>query len=307
MLLIQPLSTINKHRASAIHVPIFFIFIVGNTGGLLTPVGDPPLLLGYLHGVDFFWTLSLWPHWLITNGLILAVFFVWDMLVRRSDDRLPTSPPSPPKDQQVKNDPPQPIRLAGLVNLPLLVGILATIVLQVPRPWNTSIMALLTWLSWTYTPQELRRANRFGWEAILEVGILFLGIFITMVPALHLLETHGRDLGLKKPWHFFWSAGGLSAFLDNVPTYLTFATVAGGSQRLRQVMVEEPLILQAISCGAVFLGALTYVGNAPNFMIKAIAENAGYRMPSFFAYLLRASLVLLPIYAAVSCLFFLKS
>jgi Na+/H+ antiporter NhaD/arsenite permease-like protein len=324
MLLIRPMLRINKGRKFSAHVPVFFIFMVSNTGGLLLPVGDPPLLLGFLHGVDFFWTLSLWPHWLVANGLILTVFFIWDVVIRRYEPRIsPGNLAGKPA-----NTDPQPIRIDGLINLLFLAGILATIVLQsealagpftawarqyVPffpnvhlgRPWNIIVMVLLAGLSWICTPKQLRRDNDFTWEAMIEVAVLFLGIFVTMAPALDLLEVHGQELGLTQPWQFFWLTGLLSGFLDNAPTYLTFATVAAGPRGLHGVMLHEPHILQAISCGAVFMGALSYVGNAPNFMVKTIAESAGYCMPTFFGYFLRAGMVLLPIYVAVTLLFFL--
>lgn len=300
MLLIRPLLRINRTRTHHVHVPVFYIFAVSNTGGLLTPLGDPPLLMGFVRGVDFFWTLSSWPIWLTVNGLILAVFFVWDWRIDRRTELGRAEPREGPDFHP--GDKNGGIRLAGAWNFALMAGIMGAIIAQssfLPRPWSSLAMIVLAVLSLTLTPQELRRENHFSWEAILEVAVLFVGIFITMIAPLSILEVHGREFGISEPWQYFWLTGGLSAVLDNAPTYLTFATIAAGSTKLHGLMIEQPLILSAISCGAVFMGAMTYIGNAPNFMVKAMADHAGCKMPSFFGYVGYSGMVLLPIFAVV--------
>jgi Na+/H+ antiporter NhaD/arsenite permease-like protein len=303
VLLIRPLLRINKERQHSRHVPVFFIFTVSNLGGLLTPLGDPPLFLGFLHNVPFFWTLKLWPEWLLVNGSVLTVFFIWDTLALRRE--LTTQSPIPAA-----------LNLQGWVNLPLLGGIIVGVLLQGvwPAPWGEigggCIMAVMAGLSLWLTPASLRRANAFTWDPILEVAILFVGIFVTMVPALAILEANHDAFGLTEPWQFFWLTGILSAFLDNAPTYLTFATMAAGSPDFLHLVnntaagLDGVHVLQAISCGAVFMGALTYIGNGPNFMVKAIADQAGYKMPSFFGYMGWACAVLLPVLCLISVVFF---
>jgi Na+/H+ antiporter NhaD/arsenite permease-like protein len=307
VLLIRPLLRINKHRRHKRHLPIFFIFIVSNLGGLLTPLGDPPLFLGFLNGVPFFWTMSLWRQWLCANGLVLAIFLVWETLAYRGEEPVRADPIRPP----------EPLAVRGLFNGLLLLGVIAGVLVQgwLAEPWGhvlgCLLMAAMAGLSLWLTPQALRVANAFTWEPILEVAILFLGIFITMVPALAVVAAHKQSLDLTEPWQFFWLTGVLSAFLDNAPTYVSFATMATGSSDYlllvhNQVpgLADGPLVLAAISCGAVFMGALTYIGNGPNFMVKAIADQAGYRMPSFLGYLAYSCPVLLPVLLVITLLFF---
>lgn len=303
VLLIRPLLRINAGRTRAGHLPIFFIFIVSNTGGLLTPLGDPPLFLGFLKGVDFFWTLSLWREWLFVNSVLLVLFFVWD--------RVAFSKEPPEAVQGVR--PHEPVRARGLwPNLPLLLGVVAAVLLQSPafgplalhKPWGEAVMVLMLALSLWLTPRPVREANKFGWGAITEVAVLFIGIFVTMVPALALLETRGPRFGLSEPWQYFWLTGGLSMFLDNAPTYRSFATLAAGDDDLRALAAAKPLLLKAISCGAVFMGANTYIGNGPNFMVKAIAEEMRYKMPTFLGYKAYSAIILLPIFAIVTWVFF---
>jgi Na+/H+ antiporter NhaD/arsenite permease-like protein len=305
MVLIRPYLRINRGRRKVAHLPVFFIFVVSNLGGLLTPLGDPPLFLGYLRGVDFFWTLRLWPEWLAANGIVLAVFCVWDGLALRGEsERYGSHQPVPGK-----------VSLRGLVNVLLLAGIVAGVLARgaaehvadelgcpvtlAEMVLGAGPMLLMALLSWALTPAEVRAANGFSWGPIVEVAVLFIGIFVTMVPALSLLERQGPQLGLTEPWQFFWLTGSLSAFLDNAPTYLTFATLAAGQPDVGVLMTREPMILAAISCGAVFMGAMTYIGNGPNFMVKAIAEESGYPTPSFFGYLGYSCLVLLPTFFVV--------
>jgi len=317
MLLVRPLLRINSERRQTRHLPIFFIFIVSNLGGLLTPLGDPPLFLGFLRGVDFFWTLRLWPQWLLANGSVLLVFYLWDRRAYRLE-------PVRARYRDIKEI--EPIRVRGLVNLLFLTGIVVAVLLQsekagrqaadwlsalfpcpdltLHRPVGELIMLAMAGLSLAATPRDFRRANAFSWGAIVEVAVLFAGIFVTMVPALELLKRHGVELGIDQPWEYFWLSGGLSSFLDNAPTYLVFATLAASPQPLDWLAAHKPLLLQAISCGAVFMGANTYIGNGPNFMVKALAEQAGYRMPSFFGYMLYSAGILVPLFVLITLLFF---
>ncbi len=317
MLLLRPLLRANHHRAHNRHVPLFFIFVVANCGGLLLPLGDPPLFLGFLHGVDFFWTLQLWRHWLFVNGLVLLLFFVWDARARRRD--------ALHARQAEKPGPRHPLRVEGVAaGAFFMLAVLATLLLQAPpmaqalgrllRGWGMAwpdpllpawagivILALLVVLAALTIHRPRREARVLVWAPLLEVAILFAGIFVTMAPALHLLGTLP-----PAPWtpaRLLWASGILSSVLDNAPTYLAFATLAdpGGPGVLA---VSRPALLRALSCGAVWMGALTYVGNGPNFLIRGIAEHMGYRMPSFFAYIAYALVVLLPLFALATVLFF---
>ncbi len=317
MLLIRPLLQINQERRNVHHLPIFFIFTVSNLGGLLTPLGDPPLFLGFLNGVDFFWTLGLWPQWLAANGLVLGVFWMWDARAYRRE----TLEALARDVRQI-----EPLRVRGLINILFLAGIVAAVLFQSEQvsstvhaelerfldcpelmlswPWAELLMGGMALLSLAATPRGLRAVNGFSWGAIIEVAVLFAGIFVTMVPALAVLRVYGPTLGLSQPWQYFWLAGGLSSVLDNAPTYLTFATLAAGPHDLPWLARHQPLVLQAISCGAVFMGAGTYIGNGPNFMVKAIAEEAGFPMPSFFGYLVYSGLILAPILLLLTVVFF---
>jgi Na+/H+ antiporter NhaD/arsenite permease-like protein len=299
MLLIRPYLRANRGRPRTPHLVVFFIFIVGNLGGLLTPLGDPPLFLGFIKKVDFFWTLRLWPQWLLVNSLVLTVFFCWEQLVRRRE------PPTPPGKSE-------PLRLTGWLNLLFLAGVVGGVVLTayLPAPWDgffigEALMALMALLSLTLASSEGRRANDFSWGPIVEVAILFAGIFVTMAPALQLLNQNRAQLGIAQPWQYFWLTGLVSAVLDNAPTYVSFGTLAAGSpDDFSGLMEGAPLVLAAISCGAVFMGALTYLGNGPNFMIKAIADEMDVPAPSFFGYMAYSSLVLLPVFGLVTVVFF---
>jgi Na+/H+ antiporter NhaD/arsenite permease-like protein len=307
MLLIRPFLRTNRERQFTKHLPVFFIFTVSNLGGCLTPLGDPPLFLGFLNGVPFLWTLTLWREWLFVNTSVLVVFYAIDRMAYSREG---------PASKVIDAAAIEPLRLSGVRNLPLLIGIILGVLLQGWIPGflgegiGVLVMLSMGVLSLVLTPREIRAANTFTWGPIAEVAILFLGIFITMVPALVLLGHHGKKLGITEPWEFFWLTGFLSGFLDNAPTYLTFATIATGSEDF-QLLVENnvaglagPDVLRAISCGAVFMGALTYIGNGPNFMVKAIAVEKGYATPSFFGYLAYSCVVLLPILVLLTFLFF---
>ncbi len=307
MLLIRPMLRTNQDRQHKTHTFVFFIFIVSNIAGCLTPLGDPPLYMGFLKGIPFAWTLVLWPEWLFLNAALLGIYYLWD---RRAFAR---EAPGELAQDIADNE---PVRLQGWLNVALIAGVLVTIFLsgQVGLPWyvRDAVMVGLGLASYLLTPKALHRANAFTFNAIIEVAVLFLGIFVTMVPALVLLQYQGQELGVTEPWQYFWATGALSSFLDNTPTYLTFLALAQGSLDAPQAIdllksVDGMAILEAISLGAVFMGANTYIGNGPNFMVKAIAEERGktrVAMPSFGGYMLYSCAILLPLFAIVSVLFF---
>ncbi len=305
VLLIRPLLRANKRRKRVAHIVIFFIFIVANCGGLLTPIGDPPLLLGFLKGVPFDWTLRLWPQWLLINGILLVIFNVWDQwALNRDEIELPGS-----QHEQVLIH--EPLRVTGGLEMLVLLGIIATILLA-----GSSLIILgLAVLGYFAGSQDRRAKNVFTFAPIVEVAVLFAAIFATMAPVLEMLNAWAQrpDFELTKPAHFFWASGALSSVLDNAPTYLAFAASAAGLQGVAPhgayigTMVVNPeaaKLLAAISTGSVFFGANTYIGNAPNFMVKAIAEENGVKMPSFFGYLAYSFGILLPLFVLVSQVFF---
>ncbi len=289
MLLIRPILRTNHQRRNVAHIPFFFILIVSNCGGLLTPLGDPPLFLGYLRGVPFIWTLRLWPIWLAAVIYLLVFFFIIDTRAHRREPEKAIA-----RDVAERT----PLRVTGLSNIPLLAGVVASVFL--PSPWREIAMFGLAAVSIFAAPKKPREDNRFTFEPILEVAILFAGIFVTMVPALQLLELRGGELGLTRPWHFFLTTGALSSVLDNAPTYLTLLSTAQALPLPHQVVGISDIFLTAISAGAVLMGANTYIGNGPNFMVKAIADSAGYATPSFFRYAAAAVAVLAPLYLAVA-------
>ncbi len=293
MVLIRGFLRTNSERKRVGHLPIFFIFIVSNCGGLLTPLGDPPLFLGYLRGVPFFWTMKLFPIWLVMVGILLITFYVWDHRAYRHETR---------KDLVKDRAQIQPLRLEGSVNFFFMAGVVGAVFL--PTPWRELTMIGMAALSLLLGPKQPRHYNRFTWGPILEVMILFAGIFITMVPALILLKQNGAKFGIHEPWQFFWLTGALSGFLDNAPTYLTFLSLAQGLGLPADVVGIPHRFLEAISVGAVFMGANTYIGNGPNFMVKAIADHAGFKTPSFFGYMLRAGMFLFPLYLIIHLIFF---
>ncbi|RKU09350.1 sodium:proton antiporter [Candidatus Poribacteria bacterium] len=335
MLLIRPLIRANEYRQSKVHLVIFFIFLVSNIGGSLTPLGDPPLFLGFLHGVPFFWTTTaLFPHMLFISVILIALFFLIDtFMFKREGGVVPDDGTS------------EPIRVDGLFNLIFLFGIVAAVLMSGTFKWGEInvlgvhvywqniardvLIVVMGLLSLRFTPftGELRQSNEFSWEPIEEVAKVFAGIFITIVPALAILKAgengalHGLIGAMKEPLHYFWITGILSSFLDNAPTYLTFFNTALGKLGLTDapdiVIVPQIIsgqlagpqhlefirLLTAISVGAVFMGANTYIGNAPNFMVKAIAEQSGIRMPSFFGYMLWSVVILFPLFVIVTFVF----
>ncbi|MCA9261276.1 MAG: sodium:proton antiporter, partial [Planctomycetales bacterium] len=311
MLLIRPLLETNRERKHVAHTVVFFIFIVCNCGGCLLPIGDPPLFLGYLEGVAFTWTLSLWGPWLMVNGLLLATYLLVDKLYFYRQERL----------ADLKRDRAEIRRLtvAGWrLNGPLLVGVVLAVALLDPKktlpgtdwhPWmyfRELVQLGLVALSLHLGSQRVRVANNFTYAAIIEVAALFVGIFVCMQPALQILGVEGAALVERFQWgaqEFFWATGALSSFLDNAPTYLVFFKTVQDPSVGGPTGGVDALMLTAISLGAVFMGAMTYIGNAPNFMVKAIAESSGVKMPSFFGYILFSAGVLLPVLVAVSLLF----
>jgi Na+/H+ antiporter NhaD/arsenite permease-like protein len=309
MLLIRPLLRANSVRKRVAHVVIFFIFVVSNAGGLLTPLGDPPLFLGFLRGVPFFWTLQLWKEWLFVNGALLALFYVIDSTLFRKED---LATPGDLDEVAVKHQ--VPLHIAGKINFLFLGGVVAVLLasgsLRLPLGVQEGGMILMAVLSWVLTPRPLRQENSFTWGPIVEVAVVFAGIFATMIPALQILNARGSELGLHSPAQFFWATGLLSSFLDNAPTYLTFASAASAihgtdAGNLAQLVASDAgvVLLRAIALGAVFMGANTYIGNGPNFMVKAIAEQGGVRMPGFFGYMGWSCAVLIPLFVIVTFVF----
>lgn len=308
MILIRSLLETNAERKHVKHTVIFFIFIVCNCGGVLLPTGDPPLFLGYLMGVDFFWTLQLWPAWLFVNGSLVLIYCAIDAFWFY---------PTEAKRDIVRDETRiHPLRLRGLwPNAVLLLLLVGSVALLDPgkafpgtdwHPWmylREVVLLALVAFSLLWSDGHLRRANNFSYGPILEVAVLFFGIFICMQPPLQILGVKGTALGLTSPTQYFWSSGALSSFLDNAPTYVVFFETAKSLGGTPAVAGVAESLLWAISLGSVFMGANTYIGNGPNFMVKAIAEEAGVRMPSFFGYMLYSGLILLPLFAITNWIF----
>ncbi|MEK7705780.1 MAG: sodium:proton antiporter, partial [Myxococcota bacterium] len=309
MLLIRPLLRANELRTRKTHVVIFFIFLVSNIGGLLTPLGDPPLFLGFLRGVPFLWTFHLALEWAFCVGILLVAFYIVDSTIFRRED---LATPGDLDKEVVEHA--VPVHIVGKVNLAFLAGVVVIIFVsghfQLPGGIQELGMVLMSVLSLWQTPAGLREENDFSWAPIVEVAVIFAGIFATMIPALAILNARGAELGLHEPWQFFWATGVLSSFLDNAPTYLTFTATASGLVGTDAAYLQQLLhtphgteLLIAISLGAVFMGANTYIGNGPNFMVKAVAERSGVKMPSFFGYMLYSVTILLPLFALVTWVF----
>ncbi|MHC4220429.1 MAG: sodium:proton antiporter [Planctomycetota bacterium] len=321
MLLIRPLLQTNSERRRVVHTVVFFIFLVSNIGGCLLPIGDPPLFLGYLFGVPFFWTLGLWAPWLVCCVILLIIYFIWDSIAYRHE-----SPEAIRADLKER----KPLRLRGAKNILWLLGVVCSVAFVVPGnefpllgftvfPFLRELLMLgFVGISLWTTPKGVREYNQFNYSAILEVAALFIGIFITMQVPIAYLNARGAALGVNEPWEFFWATGTLSSFLDNAPTYVVFFETAKvlpletGAAVVNLVMGQEPVgqiaesLLVAISLGAVFLGAMTYIGNGPNFMVKSIAEQSGIPMPSFFGYMFKYSIpFLVPVFILVTFLFLL--
>jgi len=309
MLLIRPLIETNAERKHVRHTIVFFIFVVCNCGGCLLPIGDPPLFLGYLEGVDFLWTLSLWQEFLFVNASLLVIYYVWDHFLAYPQESLRSLAAD---ERQITK-----LTISGFwPNGPLLMlVVLAVALLDPSKPfpgthwhawlWLREIVQLaLVGFSLMLGSATARQANRFNYTAIVEVAVIFLGIFVCMQPALQILDVYGASMGVDTPTKFFWVTGSISAVLDNAPTYLVFfktAQTLGGEGTLQAGVPVA--FLQAISLGAVFMGAMTYIGNGPNFMVKAIAEESGIKMPTFFGYIAYSVFVLLPILVLMQWLF----
>ena len=294
MLLIRPLLHTNQERRYIVHTVVFFIFLVSNVGGCLTPLGDPPLFLGYLAGVPFTWTLRLAPMWIFTTGLLLSIYYIWDTRVHAHET---------PERLRLDATRLKPLRIVGKENLVLLAGIVAATAF-LAAPWREIAMVALAVLSWLRTSKHIHHANHFALHPIIEVAVVFLGIFATMIPALAILRDRGGELGVSHPWQYFWATGALSSFLDNAPTYLTFLALGQGQNLTPEVVGVPHTILEAISVGAVFMGANSYIGNGPNFMVRSIAESRGVKMPSFGAYMIYSGAILIPVFVLVTLVFF---
>ncbi len=325
MLLIRPFLRANSYRKNRTFMVVFFIFLVANVGGSLTPLGDPPLFLGFLHGVPFFWTFKIMPHMLAASILLLIIYFFLDSYHYRKEE-VPA-----PAENEIK----APLKLEGKQNFLFLLGIIGAVLMSGVADWgeiNTfgvhrsiqdwtrdGLLIVMGILSLVTTSRSVRDDNEFTWFPIIEVAYLFIGIFITMIPCLLILKAGPRGelafliQGVTRPIHFFWVTGALSSFLDNAPTYLTFFNTALGSfysgipesSAVPRLLTENAVYLQAISAGAVFFGACSYIGNAPNFMVRSISEEAGTPMPSFFGYILKYTLIyLIPCYVVVTLIFF---
>lgn len=323
MLLIRPFLRANAWRRARAHQVVFFIFLVCNLGGALTPLGDPPLFLGFLHGVPFFWTLALAPHMALVGGLLFAAFYLLD---RRFYSREEASPPDADGAR---------LKIEGAHNFLFLLGIVLAVlasgivnlgevtIFGVHRPiadlMRDATLILLGFASLKSTPAAVRSRNDFSWAPIKEVAILFASIFIAMIPVILMLKagSHGAFAfvveGVKTPAHYFWASGILSSFLDNAPTYLVFLSTELGRfypgvperEAILKLIGENADYLKAVSAGSVFMGAVSYIGNAPNFMVRSIAEEAGVEMPSFFGYILKYSLLfLIPSFALATLVFF---
>ena len=328
MLLVRMLIQINRHREHKIHTMLFFTAIVANCGGVLTPLGDPPLFLLYLRGVEFTWFLKLLPQWLFTGGMLLAMFYIIDShyfkIERNHAKRLKymqhfaPDAPTTPTDAPIETP-----GFKGVINIAYLVVILVAVACLNPgmipamgehdaplymKFLRELVLVAVIVLSMLTTKRAVREANHFTWTPIMEVAVLFIGIFATMTPAMIYLNANASSLGLDAPWQFYYSTGLLSSFLDNAPTAVAFYTIATGlpvTEGVATVAGVPEVLMKAISLGAVFFGSMTYIGNGPNFMIKSIAEENGIAMPSFFGYIVKFSLVvLLPVYAIVQWIFF---
>lgn len=318
MLLVRPVIQMNSWRKNKSHIMVFFIFLVSNMGGSLTPIGDPPLLMGFSRGVPFFWSLRIFPILIFNMLLVLTLFYFIDKAMYRRDIAKGYMP-------EIKEGEPL-VKFQGLHNLIFVAMIIVAVILSGVLPetgitilgevklkfsavLEVAIILVAAFLSFKTTNSEIRRQNHFTWGAIEEVAVLFIGIFITMQPALMILKELGPKLGLSQPFQMFWVTGSLSSFLDNTPTYLVFLTTAGsmnfttGISTLLGVVPAKMLL--AISCGAVFMGAFTYIGNAPNFMVKSISDENGIKMPSFFGYILWSICCLAPVFLIDTFLFFL--
>jgi Na+/H+ antiporter NhaD/arsenite permease-like protein len=324
MLLIRPILRSNAWRQYKVHTIVFFIFLVSNIGGSLTPLGDPPLFLGFLNGVPFFWTMHILPAMAFASIVLLVLYFILDSYCYKKESKT-AAPYSEP----------EPIKIEGYYNFIFLAGIIAAVLFSgniklgevnifgiyqsIENLIKDAVLIIMGFLSLIFTKPEVRQGNEFSWAPILEVAFLFAGIFMTIIPALAILKAGENGAlaflikSINTPAHYFWASGTLSSFLDNAPTYLTFFNSVIGkfypgmpeAQAVARLIVEKISYLAAISAGAVFMGANTYIGNAPNFMVKSIAEEAGVKMPSFLGYMFKYSIpILLVLFIIMTFVFF---
>lgn len=324
MLMIRPILRSNSRRKFKVHTVVFFIFLVSNIGGALTPLGDPPLFLGFLHGVPFFWTLNILPQMAFASFFLLILYLIMDSYYYKKEDE------SALQDSEI-----QPLKIEGAHNFIFLAGIIGAVLFSgtvklgeinifgisqaIENLIKDAILVFMGLLSLISTKKEIRQGNEFSWAPILEVAYLFAGIFMTIIPALAILKAGENGAlaflikSINTPAHYFWASGALSSFLDNAPTYLTFFNSALGkfypgmpeAQAVARLIAEKIPYLAAISAGAVFMGANTYIGNAPNFMVKSIAEEAGVKMPSFFGYMFKYSIpILVVLFIVMTFVFF---
>jgi Na+/H+ antiporter NhaD/arsenite permease-like protein len=324
MLMIRPILRSNVWRQYKVHTVVFFIFLVSNIGGVLTPLGDPPLFLGFLHGVPFFWTLKLLPQMIFAGFILLGMYFILDSFYYKKENKLAL------KSLEIKS-----LKIEGSHNFMFLAGIIGGVLFSgmarlgevniygIHQSYDNlirdAVLIIMGFLSLVLTKKEIRRGNEFTWAPILEVAYLFAGIFITIIPALTILKAGEKGAlaflikSINTPAHYFWASGTLSSFLDNAPTYLTFFNCEIGkfypgmpeAQSVARLIVERIPYLIAVSAGAVFMGANTYIGNAPNFMVKSIAEETGVKMPSFFGYIFKYSVpILVVLFTIMTFVFF---
>lgn len=315
MLLIRPLLEINKQREYKAHTVMFFIAMVANCGGVLSPLGDPPLFLLYLRGAPIEWFIHMGTEWGFVGAVLIVIYYMMDRYYYRKESKM--APLTEDTDESIR------ISVSGVVNAFYVVGIVMAVAFlnesRIPAMGREDapiflkflreiVLIVLIILSLTTTKKWVRRSNHFTWGPIIEVAVVFVGIFVTMTPALMFLRENAHSLGLTQPWQFFYSTGLLSSFLDNAPTAVAFYTVASGltpaADGVALVAGIPEALLKAIALGAVFFGSMTYIGNGPNFMVKAIAEKSGVKMPSFFGYMFKFSLViLLPVYVVMQLIF----
>ncbi|GAB1372574.1 sodium:proton antiporter [Candidatus Kapaibacterium sp.] len=315
MLLIRPLLQTNAERKFKVHTVLFFIAVVANCGGLLTPLGDPPLFMMYLRGAEFFWFMKLLPEWFFGNLIIITIYYFVDLHNWKKET---------PEDITLDHTQIRPIRISGKLNFLFLIGVVLGVAFINENTFDfikqnhnfaflrEGFLLLMAVGSWLFTSKQLRIDNQFNWHPIQEVAYLFIGIFITMVPALEFLKEHATDLGITMASQFYYATGALSAFLDNTPTAVTFYYLElGVVTQNPDLLLNQTLVagipestMKAISTASVFFGAMTYIGNGPNFMVKAIADSQGIKMPDFFSYFIKFALVvLLPVFILMQLLF----
>lgn len=296
MLMIRPWLRMNKYRVTAHHV-VFFIFIVSNVGGCLTPIGDPPLFLGYLKGIPFFWVAErCWPMWLVGNAILLLMFYVVDRASYLKAPKTVRAEIAEPADTW---------RFEGMANVFFLGVILLAVFIDRPPFLRECLMLIAAIASWFCTHERIHQANHFDFHPLREVAILFIGIFATMIPALDWLQRNAHEFGTPTPALYYWGTGALSSVLDNAPTYLSFLTAAQGTFPMASLINDASQYLVAISVGAVFFGACTYIGNGPNFMVKSIANQQKVHTPTFLGYVFKYTLpFMLPMLLVIWLIFF---